>query len=109
MKLWFKHGAWCSARARQIVYSMQPEQVHKIAVIRHAAVGDMVIIRPFLVELRRFFPNARITLSLSTNYQRAAPVDLVDEVHTQYGNDRRDVSLRDPGNFFIDGNSCLRS
>lgn len=95
MKLWFKHGAWCSARARQLVQSLQPEDVHNIAVIRHAAVGDMVITRPFLVELRRLFPNARITLSITTNYQRAAPVDLVDCVHIQYGNDRRDVSLRD--------------
>jgi ADP-heptose:LPS heptosyltransferase len=95
MKLWFKHGAWCSARARQVVKSLQPEDVRNIAVIRHAAVGDMVITRPFLVELRRLFPNAHITLSITTNYRRAAPVDLVDHVHVQYGNDRRDVSLRE--------------
>jgi ADP-heptose:LPS heptosyltransferase len=54
----------------------------------------MVLTRPFLVELRRFFPQAEITLSLSSNYQRGAPADLVDRIHVVYGSDRKDVSLR---------------
>lgn len=94
MKLWFKHGAWCAKRAHKVVQDMQPEEVHSIAVIRHAAVGDMVITRPFLLELRRLFPNAKITLSLTSNYTRAAPLDLVDRVHTIFGSDQRNVSLR---------------
>lgn len=93
MKLWFKHGAWCAKRARKVVQDLQPENVRSIAVIRHAAVGDMVITRPFLIELRRLFPNAKITLSLASNYTRAAPLDLVDRVHTIFGSDQRDIPL----------------
>nr|WP_283101646.1 glycosyltransferase family 9 protein [Halomonas populi] len=37
--------------------------------------------RPFLVELRRFFPGAHITLSTISRYQYALPEELVDEVH----------------------------
>src|SRR5262249_13682684 len=36
---------------------------------------------PFLIEARRFFPNARITLSLASNYTAGAPEDLVDRTH----------------------------
>lgn len=95
MKLWFRHGAWRSRRAQTVIENLQADEVRSVAVIRHAAVGDMVIIRPFLLELRRLFPRAKITLSLTSNYTRAAPLDLVDRVHTIYGSDRRDVSLCD--------------
>ncbi len=54
----------------------------------------MVLTRPFLVELRRFFPHAEITLSLVTNYTRGAPLDLVDHLHVAYGCDQRGVSLK---------------
>lgn len=95
MNLWFKTGAWASKKAKQIAEQLAPEDVKSVAVIRHAAVGDMVLTRPFLIELRRYFPNAKITLSLSSNYTRGAPLDLVDHVHEVYGNDRRDVKLKD--------------
>ena len=52
-----------------------------IAVIKHAALGDLVLTRPFLRELRRHFPAARLMLGLASNYQRGAPLDLVDDVH----------------------------
>ncbi len=94
MKLWFKSGGWASKKARQIVGTLAPQDIKTVAVIRHAAVGDMVLTRPFLIELRRFFPNAKITLSLSTNYTRGAPDDLVDDVHVVYGNDQRGHSLK---------------
>lgn len=60
---------------------IDPAAVRTIAVIKHAALGDLVLTRPFLRELRRHFPAARITLALASNYQRGAPVDLVDGVH----------------------------
>jgi len=69
------------------------ENVKRIAVIRHAALGDMVLTRPFLIEARRFFPNATLTLSTVSHYTYGTPEDLVDRVHTMYGNDQRDVKL----------------
>jgi len=94
MKLWFKGGSWASKRAARVVETLRPEAIRRIAVIRHAALGDMVLTRPFLLELRRFFPNAEITLSLCSNYTRGAPEDLVDRVHVVYGSDRKDVPLK---------------
>lgn len=38
-------------------------------------------IRPFLIELRKFFPNAKITLSVVKHYMYGIPEDLIDEVH----------------------------
>lgn len=61
--------------------AIDPAAVRSIAVIKHAALGDLVLTRPFLRELRRHFPAARITLALASNYQRGAPLDLVDGVH----------------------------
>jgi len=95
MELWFKGGGWANKKAAGIARQMSPDKIRRVAVIRHAAVGDMVLTRPFLIELRRFFPNAEITLSLVSNYTRGAPLDLVDHVHVVYGNDRRDVALKE--------------
>lgn len=94
MKLWFKSGAWANKKAARIASQLTPHAVRSVAVIRHAAVGDMVLTRPFLIELRRFFPNAQITLSLVTNYTRGAPLDLVDRVHVAYGSDQRGIGLK---------------
>jgi ADP-heptose:LPS heptosyltransferase len=81
MKIWYEKGAWINKKARKFVAEHTPEQVKSIAVIRHAALGDMVITRPFLLELKRFFPHAKITLSLVSNYVYGAPEDLVDRIH----------------------------
>lgn len=94
MKFWFKSGAWSRKRAQEWVATIRPEDVRRVAVIRHAAVGDMVLTRPFLLELRRLFPNAQLTLSLCSNYTRGAPEDLVDRVHVVYGSDQRQMSLK---------------
>lgn len=91
MKLWFERGAWASRRGRKKVAALSPEEVGSVAVIRHAALGDMVLLRPFLFELRRFFPNASITLSLVSNYVCGIPEELVDRVHIIHGQDQRDV------------------
>lgn len=95
MKFWFERGAWASRKAKAMIRNMQPQDIRRIAVIRHAALGDMVLLRPFLLELRRHFPNAQLTLSLVSHYTYAAPDDLVDRVHIVYGNDRREVSVRE--------------
>jgi len=60
MRLWFAKGAWASKAARERIKDIIPEQVHSIAIIRHAALGDMVLTRPFILECRRHFPNAKL-------------------------------------------------
>lgn len=81
MKLWFEKGAWASKKGIQYAGEMSPESVRSIAVIRHAAIGDMMVLRPFLLQARAFFPNAKITLSIVSNYSYGTPTDLVDRVH----------------------------
>jgi ADP-heptose:LPS heptosyltransferase len=92
MKLWFERGAWVSQNGRKVISMMAPEDVKRVAVIRHAALGDMILVRPFLIETRKFFPNAEIVLSLVSNYTYGAPLDLVDSVHTVHGKNERQVS-----------------
>lgn len=78
--LWYERGAYASKKARHyIAQEFSPEKIKKIAIFRHAALGDQVIARPFLIEARKFFPNAKITLVGVSNYQYGAPYDLVDE------------------------------
>lgn len=81
MRLWFEKGAWASKKGHAMAQSMNPESVRSIAVIRHAAIGDMMVLRPFLIQARDFFPNASITLSLVSTYCYGAPDDLVDRIH----------------------------
>ena len=82
MHLEFRKGAaWASKKGRRVAKELSSLDIKSIAVIRHAAIGDMYAIRPFLVECKRFFPNAKITLSLIKSYSYGAPLDLVDEVH----------------------------
>jgi ADP-heptose:LPS heptosyltransferase len=85
MKYWFTKGAWASKKARRVIHNLSRENIRKIAVIRHAALGDMVLTRAFLVEARKAFPNAEITLSIVSNYTRGCPDDLVDRVHVVQG------------------------
>ena len=85
MKFWFTRGAWASKKARKTIRSLTRDQIKKIAVIREAALGDMVLTRAFLTEVRKAFPNAKITLSIVSNYTRGCPEDLVDKVHIVHG------------------------
>ena len=55
--------------------------ISQIVVIRHAAIGDFMNIRPFLLGLKSFFPNAKITLSTINTYSYGTPDDLIDDVH----------------------------
>lgn len=81
MKLWYEKGAWASKKAKNTAETIFPEAVLSIAVIRHAAIGDMMVLRPFLLQARAFFPNATITLSIINNYSYGAPTDLVERLH----------------------------
>ena len=88
--LWFERGAYANKNARRyLADEFDPKAVKKITVIRHAALGDQVIVRPFLVEARKFFPNAEITLAAVSNYQYGMPTDLVDHVSIMPGSDMR--------------------
>lgn len=93
MRVWFSKGVIASKKAKAAIRQLDPKQIKSIAIVRHAALGDMVLTRSFLVELRQHFPNAKLTLSLISNYTRGAPEDLVDRVHILPGRDQRDVSL----------------
>ncbi len=81
MKLWYEKGAWASEKGKKVAEVMAPESVRSIVVIRHAAIGDMMVLRPFLLQARTFFPNATITLSIISTYSYGAPDDLVDRIH----------------------------
>ena len=82
MKLNFRSGsAFASNKARKYLSTITPEEIQNITVIRHAAIGDFMNIRPFLIELREFFPNAKITLSVIRHYMYGIPEDLIDDVH----------------------------
>lgn len=88
--LWFEKGAYANKKSRVFLATeFNPEKIKKIAIIRHAALGDQVITRPFLVEARKFFPNAHITLCAVSNYQYGMPSDLADSVHIMHGADKK--------------------
>lgn len=85
MKLNFRRGAaFASNKAREYLKDKKPEDIKNITVIRHAAIGDFVVMRPFLIEMRKFFPNAKITLSVLKHYMYGIPYDLIDDVHVMH-------------------------
>lgn len=82
MKLNFRRGgAFASRKAKEYFNDVKPEDIKSVTVIRHAAIGDFVVMRPFLLELRKFFPNTKITLSVLRNSMYGMPEDLVDSIH----------------------------
>ena len=85
MKFWFSKGVWTSKKARKTIRLLTRDQIKKIAVIREAALGDMVLTRAFLIEARKAFPSATITLCITSNFTRGCPEDLVDRVHIIHG------------------------
>ncbi len=78
-----------------MIDKFKPSEIKSIAIIRHAALGDMVLTRSFIIEARKYFPNATITLSVISNYTRGIPEDLVDRVHIIHGTDQRGAPLRE--------------
>jgi ADP-heptose:LPS heptosyltransferase len=81
MKLYFQKGVWISKRGKAAAEAIDSSEIRNVAVIRHAALGDMILTRNFLIELKLSFPNAFITFSAVSNYTSGIPVDLVDRVH----------------------------
>jgi ADP-heptose:LPS heptosyltransferase len=82
IKLNFRRGsAFASKKAKQYLETINPEDVKNITVIRHAAIGDFMNIRPFLINVREFFPNVKITLSVLRTAMYGIPYDLIDDVH----------------------------
>ena len=81
MKLNFRRGsAFASQKAKDYLKDIDPKDIQNITVIRHAAIGDFMNIRPFLIELREFFPNAKVTISLIRSSMYGYPEDLVDNI-----------------------------
>ncbi|WP_076589018.1 glycosyltransferase family 9 protein [Vibrio ostreicida] len=91
--LWFERGAYASKKAQKFIHTeFCPENIKNIAVIRHAALGDQVIVRPFLIEARKFFPNAKITLVAVSNYMYGIPSDLADSTLVMPGRDKKSTT-----------------
>jgi len=85
IRLNFRRGsAFASKKAKEYLKTINPEDIKSITVIRHAAIGDFMNIRPFLIHLRRFFPNAKITLSVLKNMMYGIPYDLIDDIHIMH-------------------------
>ena len=88
MLLWTALQTWVSKDAARKAAELDRSKVRNVAVIKHAALGDMLLVRPMLITLRETFPNARLTLSVVTNYMSGIPEDLVDHVHIAKGNEK---------------------
>ena len=89
MKIWAAKQSWVSKHARDKAEKLDKNKVKKIAVIKHAALGDMLQVRPMLITLKEAFPNAEITLSVVTNYMKGIPEDLIDHLHVAKGNEKK--------------------
>lgn len=94
MKIWTHKYIRATRSAHRVLAELTPEDVRSVAVIKHAALGDMVLARPFFVAVRQNFPNAHITASVIANYVNGVPEDLVDRVHVAAGKFRPRPSFR---------------
>ncbi len=82
MQLNFRQkAAFASQKAFDYLSDKNPGDIRQIVVIRHAAIGDFMNIRPFLLGLKSFFPGAKITLSTINTYAYGTPDDLINDVH----------------------------
>ena len=95
MKLWFTKGVWKRKNIERKIEGIAFSDIKKIAILRHAALGDMLLTRSFIIEARKAFPNAVITLSIVSNYTRGTPEDIVDRVHIIHGSDQKNTSLKE--------------
>lgn len=81
MKLWIDKGVWTGHHAELKAAAILKEEVKKVGVIKHAALGDLILTRPFFITLKEYFPKCHLTLSVISNYQKGIPYDLIDAVH----------------------------
>ena len=93
MRLWFTKGVCARKNVSKKIEDLSFSDIKSIAILRHAALGDMVLTRNFIIEAKKLFPNAKITLSVISNYTRGIPEDLVDRVHIVHGTDQRGTPL----------------
>jgi len=93
MTSWNLKGVRYSKKATQQLKNFNPDDIKSVAIIRHAALGDMVLTRNFLIETKNSFPNANITLSIVSNYNRGIPEDLIDRLHIFEVNDNNKNSI----------------
>lgn len=84
LNIWCERGAYVSKKSRKKLMNFNPLKIKRITVIRQAALGDMIITRAVLIELKQFFPNAKITFSMVDNYLYGKPEDLYDKEHIVY-------------------------
>ena len=89
MKLWLARQTWKSNSADKKAAELEYSGIKRIAVIKHGALGDMLLARPMLVLLKETFPSAHLTLSVVSNYLFGIPEDLVDEIHVSLGNEKK--------------------
>ena len=95
MKLNFRRGsAFASQKAKDYLETITPEDIKTVTVIRHAAIGDFMNIRPFLIEIKNFFPNVKLTLSVNKSAMYGLPEDLIDELHIMDKDDPNDKSKK---------------
>jgi len=95
IKLNFRTGsAFASKKAKKYFATKEPEDIKSIIVIRHAAIGDFMVIRPFLIALRKYFVNAKITLNVLGTNKYGAPEDLVDALHIIDKYDPKDTTKK---------------
>jgi ADP-heptose:LPS heptosyltransferase len=85
MKLWRERQTWQRKNAGEKLAALNFDSIKSIAVIKHAAYGDLLCTRPFLVTLKKFFPSASITFCNISHYTRGTPDDLVDRVFVTPG------------------------
>lgn len=89
MRLWFRKGVYASKHATRAIGALKRDEIKNVAIIRHAALGDMLLTRAFVTETRKAFPNASITFSIVSHYAYGCPEDLVDRVHVVHGKGER--------------------
>ena len=95
IKLNFRRGsAFASKKAKKYLETINPEDVKTITIIRHAAIGDFMNIRPFLINAREYFPNANITLSVLRTAMYGIPHDLIDDLHIMDKDDPKDKTKK---------------
>lgn len=89
MKIWAAPQSWVSKHAREKAEKLDKNKITRIAVIKHAALGDMLQVRPMLITLKEAFPNTKLTLSVVSNYMKGLPEDLIDHLHVAKGNEKK--------------------
>ena len=89
MKIWAARQTWVAKNAAKKADTLNRNEVTRIAVIKHAALGDLLQTRPLLIALKEAFPNATLTLSVVTHYMHGIPEDLIDHLHVAKGNEKK--------------------